>query len=87
MPEHAGQIGYFVGIKDARFFKSVFPGSTVELEGRFVEERHGVVECTVEALKDGVRVARADLTCTFRSQRALTDTEQRSMPVADAGGA
>ena len=87
MPEHVGQIGYFVGIKEARFFKTVFPGATVELEGRFVGERHGVVESTVEALKDGVRVARADLTCTFRSQRAVTDTERRSVPVADGGGA
>ena len=86
MPEHVGQIGYFVGIKEARFFKSVFPGATVELEGRFVEERHGVVESTVEALKDGVRVARADLTCTFRSQRALTDTDRQSRPAADGAG-
>ena len=86
MPEHAGQIGYFVGIKEARFIKSVFPGATVELEGRFVAERHGVIESTVEALKDGVRVARADLTCTFRSQRALTDTDRQSRPAADGAG-
>jgi 3-hydroxyacyl-[acyl-carrier-protein] dehydratase len=86
MPEHVGQIGYFVGIKNARFFKSVFPGSTIELDGRFVGVCHGVIESTVEARRDGVRVARADLTCTFRAQRALTDTDRRSSPMADVQG-
>jgi len=69
----SGQIVYFVGIRDARFFKAVLPGAVVELTGRVVSMRHGVIENSMEAWTGGVRAAAAMLTCTFRPHRSSSD--------------
>jgi len=67
-PGCSGQIVYFVGIRDARFFKAVIPGAVVELTGSIVSERHGIIESSMEAWTGGVRAAAAILTCTFRAR-------------------
>jgi 3-hydroxyacyl-[acyl-carrier-protein] dehydratase len=72
-PRYAGQIAYFVGIRDARFFKAVFPGAVVELTGSITSIRHGVIESRMEVWVDGVRAASATVTYTFRPQRPLFD--------------
>lgn len=69
----AGQIVYFVGIKEARFFKAVLPGAVVELTGSIVSIHHGVVESSMEAWTGGVRAAAAIMTCTFGSHRSSPD--------------
>ncbi|MHB8107813.1 MAG: 3-hydroxyacyl-ACP dehydratase FabZ family protein, partial [Candidatus Cryosericum sp.] len=43
-PRYRGQIGYFVGIREARFFKPIHPGQSVLLEGAVTSQRHGVIE-------------------------------------------
>jgi 3-hydroxyacyl-[acyl-carrier-protein] dehydratase len=65
-PRYRGQIGYFVGIRDARFFKPVHPGEDVLIEGSIVSQRHGVIEATMQAGVAGVRAAAAALSVTFR---------------------
>jgi 3-hydroxyacyl-[acyl-carrier-protein] dehydratase len=72
-PRCAGQIVYFVGIKEARFFKAVLPGAVVELTGSIVSIRHGVVESRMEAWTGGVRAAAAIMTCTFGSHCSSPD--------------
>jgi 3-hydroxyacyl-[acyl-carrier-protein] dehydratase len=56
-PRHSGQIVYFVGIREAMFFKAVLPGAVVELTGSIVSMRHGIVESSIEAWTGGVRAA------------------------------
>ena len=77
IPRCSGQIVYFVGIREARFFKAVLPGSVVELTGRVVSVRHGVVENNVEAWTRGVRVASAVVTCTLRPRRSSPGLKER----------
>jgi 3-hydroxymyristoyl/3-hydroxydecanoyl-(acyl carrier protein) dehydratase len=72
-PRCSGQIVYFVGIREARFFKAVLPGAVVELTGSVVSMRHGVIESSMEAWTGGVRAAAAILTCTFRPHRSSSD--------------
>ena len=77
-PRYAGQIVYFVGIREARFFKAVLPGAVVELTGSVISIRHGVVESRMEAWMGGVRAASATVTYTFRPHRPLSDPRVRS---------
>jgi 3-hydroxyacyl-[acyl-carrier-protein] dehydratase len=72
-PGCSGQIVYFVGIREAWFFKAVLPGAVVELTGSVISTRHGVVESSMEAWTGGVRAAVAIMTCTFRSHRSSSD--------------
>ncbi|MHB8106631.1 MAG: 3-hydroxyacyl-ACP dehydratase FabZ family protein [Candidatus Cryosericum sp.] len=72
-PGCSGQIGYFVGIKAARFFKAVLPGTLVVISGDVISMRHGVIESNMEARAGGVRAATAILTCTFRPHRSSSD--------------
>jgi 3-hydroxyacyl-[acyl-carrier-protein] dehydratase len=72
-PRCSGQIVYFVGIREARFFKTVHPGAVVEVTGSVVSMRHGVVESSMEAWTGGVRAAFAIVTCTFRPHRFPSD--------------
>ncbi len=81
-PRCSGQVGYFVGIKEARFFKAVLPGTVVELTGSIVSIRHGVIESNMEAWTGGVRAATAILTCTFRPHRSSSDLKGEDLPGA-----
>lgn len=72
-PRYAGQIGYFVGIREARFFKAVLPGTVVEVTGSIVSLRHGIIESSMEMWTGGVRAAAATLTCTFRPHHSSSD--------------
>lgn len=74
-PRCAGQIVYFVGIREARFFKAVLPGAVVAITGSVVSVRHGVVENSMEVWTGGVRAAAALVTCTFRPHRSSSDWE------------
>jgi 3-hydroxyacyl-[acyl-carrier-protein] dehydratase len=74
-PRCEGQMVYFVGIREARFFKAVLPGAVVELRGSVVSMRHGIVTNSMEAWTNGVRAAAALLTCTFRPHRSRSDPE------------
>jgi len=65
-PQYRGQIGYFVGIREARFYKPVYPGQSVVLEGQITAQRHGIIEASMQAAADGIRAATAVLTVTFR---------------------
>jgi 3-hydroxyacyl-[acyl-carrier-protein] dehydratase len=76
-PRCEGQIVYFVGIKEARFFKAVLPGAVVELTGSVVSMRHGVMESSMEAWTGGVRAAAAILTCIFRPHRSSSGLKGR----------
>jgi 3-hydroxyacyl-[acyl-carrier-protein] dehydratase len=71
----AGQIVYFVGIREARFFKAILPGAVVAITGSVVSMRHRVVENSMEAWTDGVRAAAALVTCTFRPHRSSSGLE------------
>jgi 3-hydroxyacyl-[acyl-carrier-protein] dehydratase len=75
IPCYSGQIVYFVGIREARFFKAVLPGAVIRLTGSVVSMRHGVVESSMEAWTGGVRAAVAIVTCTFRPHRSSSDRE------------
>jgi 3-hydroxymyristoyl/3-hydroxydecanoyl-(acyl carrier protein) dehydratase len=74
-PRCEGQIVYFVGIREARFFKAVLPGAVVELTGSVVSMRHGIVTNSMEAWTNGIRAAAATLSCTFRPHRLRCDPE------------
>jgi 3-hydroxyacyl-[acyl-carrier-protein] dehydratase len=84
-PRYKGQVGYFVGIREARFFRPVHPGEAVLLEGSVTSQRHGVIEVAMQATVAGVRAATAVLTVTFRPRpldcgsadaRAPSDTRE-----------
>jgi len=79
-PRYWGQIVYFVGIREARFFKAVLPGAVVRLTGSVVSIRHGVVESRMEAWMGEIRAAVAIVTCTFRPHRSPSNQE------GDVGG-
>ncbi|MCX6062910.1 MAG: beta-hydroxyacyl-ACP dehydratase [Caldiserica bacterium] len=79
-PRYSGQIAYFVGIREARFFRAVFPGEVVTLTGSVVSTRHGVIESRMEAWMGGIRAAVAIVTCTFRPHRSSSKQE------GDVGG-
>jgi 3-hydroxyacyl-[acyl-carrier-protein] dehydratase len=72
-PRCSGQIVYFVGIREARFFKTVHPGAVLEVTGSVVSVRHGIVESSMEAWTGGVRAVSAIVTCTFRPHRFPSD--------------
>jgi 3-hydroxyacyl-[acyl-carrier-protein] dehydratase len=76
-PRCLGQIVYFVGIREARFFKAVLPGAVVQLTGSVVSIRHGVVESSMEAWTGDVRAAAAILTCIFRPHRSSSGVKGR----------
>jgi 3-hydroxyacyl-[acyl-carrier-protein] dehydratase len=69
-PRYKGQIGYFVGIREAKFCKPVYPGQPVVLEGHITAQRHGIIEASMQASVDGIRAATAILTVTFRRPQA-----------------
>ena len=62
LPEYAGKVAYFGGIKNARFKQKVTPGDVVTLECRLVKRRGpiGIGEAT--ATVDGKIAATAELT-------------------------
>jgi 3-hydroxyacyl-[acyl-carrier-protein] dehydratase len=72
-PGCSGQIGYFVGIREARFFKAVLPGAVVEVTGNVVSMQHVIIESSMEAWEGDVRAAAAILTCTFRAHHSSSE--------------
>lgn len=62
LPEYAGKIAYFGGIKNARFRGKVTPGDVVELECRLIKRRGPVGVGAAKATVDGKVVADAELT-------------------------
>jgi 3-hydroxyacyl-[acyl-carrier-protein] dehydratase len=72
-PRYSGQIVYFVGVREARFFKAVLPGTVVDLKGSVVSMRHGIVESSMEVWIGGVRAASAIVKCTFRPHHSSSD--------------
>jgi len=68
---YRGQVGFFVGIREARFYKPVYPDQSVVLEGMVTSERHGIVEASMQATVEGVRAATAILTVTFRPRQVI----------------
>jgi 3-hydroxyacyl-[acyl-carrier-protein] dehydratase len=68
-PQYRGQIGYFVGIREARFSRAVYPGQLVVLEGQVTAQRHGIVEASMQATAEGICAATAILTVTFRPRQ------------------
>ena len=65
-PQYRGQIGYFVGIRAAHFFRPIHPDEEVLVEGRVTSQRHGVIEATMQAEVAEARAATAALSVTFR---------------------
>ncbi|HWQ21818.1 MAG TPA: 3-hydroxyacyl-ACP dehydratase FabZ family protein [Clostridia bacterium] len=78
MPGCSGHIVYFVGIREARFFRAVLPGAVVEIMGSVVSKRHGIVESGMEAWTNGLRAASAFVTCTLRPRRGSLDVKEPS---------
>ena len=62
LPEYAGKIAYFGGIRSARFRGKVVPGDVVELECRLVKRRGPIGVGEAKAMVDGKVVANAELT-------------------------
>lgn len=62
LPEYAGKIAYFGGIRNARFRGKVVPGDVVELECRLVKRRGPIGVGEAKAMVDGKVVANAELT-------------------------
>ena len=62
LPEYAGKIAYFGGIKNARFRGKVTPGDVVELECRLIKRRGPIGVGAATAKVDGKLVADAELT-------------------------
>lgn len=62
LPEYAGKIAYFGGIKNARFKSKVVPGDVVTLECKLVQRRGPVGIGQATAKVDGRLAASAELT-------------------------
>ena len=62
LPEYAGKIAYFGGIKNARFRGKVTPGDVVTLECQLVKRRGPIGVGQAKATVDGNLVADAELT-------------------------
>ena len=62
LPEYAGRIAYFGGIKSARFRGKVIPGDVVDLECRLIKRRGAIGIGAAKAVVDGKVVAAAELT-------------------------
>ena len=62
LPEYAGKIAYFGGIKNARFRGKVTPGDVVTLECELVKRRGPIGVGQAKATVDGKVVADAELT-------------------------
>lgn len=62
LPEYAGKIAYFGGIKNARFKSKVVPGDVVTLECTLVKRRGPVGIGQATATVDGRLAASAELT-------------------------
>ena len=62
LPEYAGKIAYFGGIKNARFRGKVTPGDVVTLECQLVKRRGPIGVGQAKATVDGKVVADAELT-------------------------
>jgi len=77
VPCCSGQIVYFGGIREARFFKAILPGSAVRLMGHVVSVRHGVFESSMEAWTGGVRATAAAVTCTFCPRRRSSNLDEQ----------
>ena len=73
---YRGQIGFFVGIREARFYKPVYPDQPVVLEGMVTSERHGIVEASMQATVQGIRAATAIVTVTFRPRQVIQGQRQ-----------
>ena len=67
-PEHAGKLGYFMGIDGAKFRKPVFPGSVLKIHIETLRLGR-VSKFKGEAFMDGLLAAEAEITC------ALVDKE------------
>lgn len=62
LPEYAGKIAYFGGIKNARFKSKVVPGDVVTLECTLIKRRGPVGIGQATATVDGRLAASAELT-------------------------
>ena len=62
LPEYAGKIAYFGGIKNARFRGKVTPGDVVTLECELIKRRGPIGVGQAKATVDGNLVADAELT-------------------------
>lgn len=62
LPEYAGKIAYFGGIKNARFKSKVVPGDVVTLECTLIQRRGPVGIGQATAKVDGRLAASAELT-------------------------
>ncbi len=62
LPEYAGKIAYFGGIKNARFKSKVVPGDVVTLECTLTKRRGPVGIGQATAMVDGRLAASAELT-------------------------
>lgn len=76
-PRYRGQVGFFVGIREARFYKPIYADQPVVLEGSVTSERHGIVEASMQATVEGVRAATAILTVTFRPRQVTQGQRQK----------
>ena len=62
LPEHAGKLGFFAAIKDARFKRQVRPGDVLTLEARITKTRGAFAFVEATASVDGAVAASAELT-------------------------
>lgn len=68
LPEYAGKIAYFGGIKHARFRGKVTPGDVVTLECELIRRRGPVGVGQARAMVDGNVVADAELTFSIGTE-------------------
>ena len=68
LPEHAGKLVFFGGIKHARFKSKVTPGDVLELECILTKRRGPVGIGEAKATVDGKVVATAELTFAIGSE-------------------
>ena len=62
VPENAGKLVLFGGVKNARFKRQVRPGDVLELSCQLTAQRNGIGFGTAEARIDGALAAKAELT-------------------------
>ncbi len=62
MEENRGKLGFFGGIKNARFRRQVVPGDVLELECTIIKQKGPVAVAEAKAVVDGQVAVTAELT-------------------------
>lgn len=69
LPGNSGKLPFFMGIKNMRFIRPVYPGDTIQIQAELLcDAGGGLYDCSVSAFSDNKKTAQGVITLALREK-------------------